>query len=175
VINATTAWCFDLDSTLRDSRQRHHLSPVHDPSKTWHDYSVAGVDDTPIDGPIAVMKALHHYHQIHIVSGSNESALNETALWLRRHVGSGWDFVKLRADGDTTQNGAYKVAYVRKLRAQGIAVAGFFEDWWPAAQDLRAEGVPVVVVNPGYPCAECGLEPGETARVQQVDNIGGGL
>lgn len=169
MINATTAVLFDFDSTLRDSRERHHLSPVFDPAKTWHDYSVAGLHDTPIDGTIAVMKALHPYHQVHIVSGSNESARLESMEWLRKYVQTGWDFLKLRNDADTRPNGEYKVSYVQALRARGVEVIAFYEDWWPAAQDLRAVGVPVVVVNPGYPCPQCGLEPGQP--VAQVDNL----
>jgi hypothetical protein len=159
LITAHQAVCFDLDSTLRDSRQRHHSSPVQDPTKTWNDYFQLGHLDTPMPGPIALMKILYPHYQVHIVSGSGEIARGQTLDWLRKNAGSGWDFVALRAEDDHTENGVYKAAYVQKLQKRGIEVVLFFEDWGPAARSIHVlTGVPPVVVNPLYPCTSCGFD-----------------
>jgi hypothetical protein len=182
---ASTAVLLDLDSTLRNSRQRHHLSPTQknvpgeplDPHANWHEYSMAGINDEPMRGPITALRLLWPHHQIHIVSGSNESARGNTTQWLDRHVGLDWiDGIHLRAEDDFTESGPYKVAHILALRRRGIEPVLFFEDWAPAAQYIEAVGeVPVVCVNPCYPCKTCGVDPLVDAHAGQVDNIGGGL
>jgi hypothetical protein len=174
--DARTAVLFDLDSTLRNSRQRHHLSPKA-AGANWHDYSMAGINDEPMQGPITALRLFWPHHQIHIVSGSNESARANTAQWLDRHVGLNWiDGIHLRAEEDFSESGPYKVAHVLALREQGIETVLFFEDWPPAAQYIEAVGlVPAVCVNPCYPCKTCGVDPVAGALAGQIDSRGGGL
>lgn len=164
--NASTVVLCDLDSTIRNSSQRHHLSPVNNPSSTWHDYSVAGINDTPMPGTITLLRLLSPYHQVHIISGSNESARNETMSWLRTHVGLNYiDAVRLRSfddtlDGAPTPNGAYKVAYARELEARGLQVVLALDDWPEVVTALSDAGYPVICVSAMYPCPSCGAAPG---------------
>jgi hypothetical protein len=170
-----TVVLYDLDSTLRDSRQRHHLSPAKDSTKTWHDYSMAAIHDTPMIGPIQSMLLHHRHHQVHILSGSNDSAREVAVRWLTA-CAPWYDHLQLRADGDTTENGEYKAAYINGLKDRGLIPVLMYEDWPPAADTIfRLTGVPVVVVNPCYPCENCGIDQVTRATAGQVDNIGGGL
>lgn len=153
---AVQAVCFDLDSTLRDSRQRHHLTPIRNPDNpeiTWDTYSAAGAKDTPIIGAIALTSMFFQHYQVHIVSGSGESARPQTTEWLLRN-GVRWDFLKLRT-GDQP-NGEFKVANIEALRAKGTECVLFVEDWGPVAREIEEKtSVPVLVVNPLYPCQNC--------------------
>lgn len=154
MIHASTAYCFDLDSTLRNSRHRHGKSPATDPSATWEDYSALGEYDTPMPGPIRIMQDLHRFSQIHIVSASEEAARAVTMAWLRVHVKSGWDFVALSVKD--------KPDYVKSLQAKGIDVRAFWEDWPPNARAITEQtGVPAIIVNPVYPCLACGYIMGD--------------
>lgn len=153
---AVQAVCFDLDSTLRDSRQRHHLTPRRNPDNpeiTWDTYSAEGIHDTPILGPIALTHLLYPHYQIHIVSGSGQAVQALTIEWLMKHSVT-YDFLKLRTDD--TPNGEFKVRYIEQLRAKGTQTALFVEDWGPVAREIEQRtDVPVLVVNPLYPCTEC--------------------
>jgi hypothetical protein len=177
-----TAVLFDLDSTLRTSRHRHwmleaarkapgHLLDHKDREVDWHAYSAAGIDDMPMLGPITALRLLRPYHEIHIISGSNASAAEQTMSWLSTHVGlEHIDMVHLRADGDDTPAGLYKVSYARSVEEHGIGVALFWEDWVPAVLELEKAGYPVVCVNPRYPCLVCGADP----EAEKPLGIGGG-
>jgi beta-phosphoglucomutase-like phosphatase (HAD superfamily) len=179
--SARTAVLFDLDSTLRNSRQRHHLSPAKIKDRKlvpadWHAYSAAGIHDEPMPGSVTALKLHWPHHQIHIISGSNASAMNYTMQWLAEHIGLSYlDQIQLRADGDDTENGLYKVRYARSVEARGVRVVLVYEDWPPAVQALLEAEYPTVCVNPCYPCLVCGTDPLERAVAAQVDNIGGGL
>jgi len=168
-VEKKTAVLFDLDSTLRNSRHRHGMVPRKnivgqevDRTIDWHAYSAAGINDTPMLGPITALRLLSPYHQIHIISGSNASAMEQTMSWLSTHVGPYIDRVHLRPDGDYTPNGLYKVKYARSVEEHGIAVVLVWEDWPPAVAELEEAGYPVVCVNPRYPCQVCGTDPLET-------------
>jgi hypothetical protein len=181
MITADTAVLFDLDSTLRNSRQRHHLAPKRvdgalDPTADWHDYSAAGIHDEPMVGPITALKLHYPHHQTHIISGSNGSAMNYTVGWLDTYVGLQYlDHIQLRADGDRTPSGLYKVSYARKVEARGVKVVLVYENWVPAVRELQEAGFPTVCVNPCYPCRTCGTDPLVDARAGQRDHVGGGL
>lgn len=162
--------CFDLDSTLRNTKQRHHLLPknrpevfAEDPAKAWLDYALAGELDEPIVPAVLLYKLLlwqrlpgsyARRHQTHIVSGSDEGARAETQAWLRKR-GLWFDALRLRtaedrAAGDTSLD-YMKIEYVRGLQAKGLKVTLFFEDWAPLAKSIQeATSVPVVVLNPMY-------------------------
>ena len=173
---AVALW--DFDSTLRNSAQRHHLSPANCPGSTWDDYSAAGIDDEPMHGSIMTLRLLYVAGiRNHIISGSSESARALSLQWLDRHVGlQHVESVRLRPAGDHRKNEVYKAAHVQEVREQGLIPVVFFEDWPPAAEHIQREtGVPVVVVNPCYPCKNCGMTAEQIARIGQTDNIGGGL
>jgi Recombination endonuclease VII len=165
----------DLDSTIANTQHRHHLSPARLSGATWDSYSAACVDDRLMFGPATALRSLSRAHLVHIVSGRNDSARPQSEYWLKGHLVP-YDFLQLRPAGDRTENGLYKVRYIEDLRERGYEPVLFFEDWPPAARMIEEEtGVPVVCVNPCYPCKSCGADPLETAVAGQVDNIAGGL
>lgn len=156
---ATQAVLFDFDSTLRDSRQRHHLSPTNNPDNpaiTWDTYSEAGINDAPIIGSIALTHMLYPHYQIHIVSGSSSSARDLSLEWLAKHSVT-FDFLKLR--DDTTENATFKLNYIAQLKAKGTEVVLFVEDWPPVGRKIEGEtGIPTLLVNPAYACKVCGYD-----------------
>jgi hypothetical protein len=174
-MDSRTAVLFDLDSTLRDSRHRHSMIPGDafagegalemTAAVDWHAYSVAGLKDAPFWGPITALRMFSDSHQIHIISGSNESAMEQTRSWLETHVGLSYiDVIHLRPTGDLTPNAPYKVSYAASVEAQGLSVVLFWEDWPPTVAELEDAGYPVVCVNPRYPCKACGSDPVAVAK-----------
>lgn len=166
---AKTAVVFDKDSTLFNTFQRWHLSPMRDPSSSWEKYSQACMDDEPIPGTIRAAELHWPHHQIHICTGASTEAEHMAREQLALH-GVRFDFLRMKAPEDTRPNEEYKIAYVLGLRAAGIDVVLFYEDWGPAAIAIQERtGVPVVGVNPFY--------PEDMTRFQQsvADGIGGGL
>lgn len=172
--SASTAVLADLDSTIADTRQRWHLSPMadpalDDPALDWVRYSKACVGDVPLPGTIRALKLHWTEHQIHLVSGSGDESRKERILWLRRHKVP-YDYLRLRPPGDSTPNGELKVRYIEWLRERGIEVLLFYEDWPEAARLIwEKTGVPVLGVNPFYPEDEQRFAQGT------LDGAGGGL
>jgi hypothetical protein len=116
------------------------------PGSTWDDYAAACPADAPVDGVIAVMRALWPTHQVHIVSGRSQSAETATRAWLARHQVP-YDVLHLRGPGHITANGLAKADYLLALAARGVRPVVFFEDWEPVAEIIRDRaGVPVVLV-----------------------------
>lgn len=166
---ATTAVLFDKDSTLFNTYQRWHLSPMRDPSSSWDAYSRACADDAPMPGTIRAAELHWPHHQVHICTGASTGAEQEARVQLVRY-GVCFDYLKMKAPDDARPNEEFKIAYVLELRESGTEVVLFYEDWGPAALAIYEKtGVPVVGVNPFY--------PEDMVRFQQsaADGIGGGL
>jgi hypothetical protein len=155
----SSAVCWDLDSTLADTRHRFHLiEKIKAGEATWDEHSLACADDEPLTSAIALMRLLFPHHTQHIVSGRSTVAAYQTRVWLEKHQVP-FDALCLRRPDDFTENGLIKVRYVRELQAQGIKVVCFFEDWPPAAAVIRElTGVPTVVLTP--PQRAPGVAPG---------------
>lgn len=146
-----TAVLFDLDSTLSLTRQRWHLSPKVSWDSSWDDYSLAGADDEPNLGVIRTAQLLYPLHQVHVCSGRGVIAETVTRSWLTRW-GVLTDGLRLRAGGDRTPNGLFKVRYIEELRTAGIETVLAFEDDPRSMRDIQElAGVPVAGVNPFYP------------------------
>lgn len=150
MIGRPVAAGFDLDSTIAHTGHRRHLMPHVTPGATWDDYAAACTGDTPVDGVIAVMRALYPTHEIHIVSGRSRSAEGLTRAWLAAH-GVPYDALHLRGPGAIEANGDAKADYLLMLAETGVRPVVFFEDWGPVAEIIRARtGVPVVLVDAGH-------------------------
>jgi hypothetical protein len=139
----------DLDSTLSDTRGRAHLANGSTEHEDWVEYSKACIDDPAVPGPLAAIKALAQIYPIYIVSGRNVEAYWETRRWLRDH-GVYPAHIRLRAAGDISHNGEYKVAWIEQLRKNELNPILMFEDHDGVADMVEAVGVPVVRVKPGY-------------------------
>lgn len=159
----TRAVLWDLDSTLANTAHRQPMVPLikAKAGPTWEDYSMACVDDTPVDGTVALVRLLatstytdpdgnrQPYRQ-YGVSGRSDAARQLTLDWFAKH-GIPLDNVYLRPAGDHTPNGKYKVGVIRRLRDKGVDVALFVEDWKETADYIYAKtGVPVLVVQGDY-------------------------
>jgi hypothetical protein len=146
-----TVVCFDLDSTLAATLHRAWMVPEITAGRmTWLDYSMACGKDEVLP-TVHVLRSLHEQHRIHLVSGRNECARQETEGWLALHSVP-YDEMTLRQDNDYIANGPFKVREIKRLQGLGYEVRLFFEDWDKAAEAIRKEtGVPVVGVNPFYP------------------------
>ncbi len=156
---------YDLDSTIAHTQHRWHLSPMKDPSSSWEKYSRACKNDTPLPGTVFRMKMDWPHYEVHICSGRDAAARDETVSWLDINVGPWWDHLELRRDPVKT-NIELKVDYIRKLQRK-LQVLLVYEDWAPAAEGIYEQtGVPVLGVTAFY--------PEELVPVQQdVGNAGG--
>lgn len=150
--NGVVLW--DLDSTLANTAHRQHMVPAikeyRKDGPTWVDYSMACVDDTPVEGAATLVRLLWGRIKQFGVSGRNASAEQLTQQWLDRHD-IPLDDLYLRDDGDHTPNGKYKVRVINQIRASGLEVVLFVEDWKETGEYIQAEtGVPVLLVQGDY-------------------------
>src|SRR5215469_1058342 len=144
---------FDLDSTIADTYHRQWMVPEIKAGNgpTWDDYSMACSDDKPIEGVISMLRMLSDAGKlIFIVTGRSDAARDLTQEWLKQnHVP--WDALLMRKAGDRTPNGTYKRAAIKKIEDAGYEPVLFVEDYPAVADEIRATGLPVLLVNPGYP------------------------
>lgn len=150
--NKAVLW--DLDSTLANTYHRQGMVPAIKEHKeggpTWEDYSMACVDDTPVDGAAALVRLLAGTVHQYGVSGRSVCAAQLTQEWLSKHD-IPLERLFLRADGDHTPNGRYKVNVIRTLRENGIDVVLFVEDWKETGEYITQKtGVPVLLVQGDY-------------------------
>ncbi len=147
--------CFDLDSTIADTLHRQwmveEIKASRNKGPTWEDYSLACSDDKPIEGTIALTQQLKRNWLVFIVTGRSSAARELTEDWLSKHQVA-YDGLLMRPAGDRTPNGQYKIDVINQLRDEGYKPVLFVEDFPEAAEEIRkATGVPVLLVNPGYP------------------------
>lgn len=150
--NKAVLW--DLDSTLANTAHRQPMVPeikeYKEGGPTWEDYSMACTGDTPVASTVALAQLLHGTVHQYGVSGRNVCAKQLTQDWLDKHKVP-LERLFLRNDGDHTPNGRYKVGIIKLLRASGIEVVLFVEDWKETAEYITEKtGVPVLLVQGDY-------------------------
>jgi len=161
---------FDLDSTLSDTQQRHHLSPFVDPTRTWDDYSLSAEYDAPILGTIQLVRMLIPNYELHILTGRRETAMSITKTWLAKHRVP-WDVLRMRNESDPFTNEDYKLQYLEQLIARGITPVLFVNDWPEECKVVEEKlGVPTICVNPRYDCGEDPVLVGWSGLKGSVDN-----
>jgi hypothetical protein len=142
--------CFDLDSTLCDTRHRHHLVlPGEERDQTdWVAYSLACAGDAPIDGTCRLLRLLARHWRIVLVSSRDEQARSLTEQWLVDH-GIPYDELILGGtDGAPAGLEEFKVHHVRTLLSSGLRVVLMVDDL-PTLPPVMAEiGVPTLSVRP---------------------------
>lgn len=145
----------DLDSTLADTRHRHHRTPTEDPTQTWTDYAMHCADDTPMVATVRLVEMLEQAgYDIHIVSFRDISALELTEAWLEKHKIPYRELTLKGVDVDQGTLGNhddYKALAVQKLLDEGRHVALVLDDW-PGVRKAVWDKckVPVLIVNPCY-------------------------
>ena len=118
-------------------------------SAEWVPYSKACTGDSVIEGTAATLRILAKNYPIFYISARNVEALEETEAWLDENSIPRTE-VRLRTHDDIDHNGEYKVAHIKLLRERGFNPILMFEDNQGVADMVRAIGIPVMLVNPGY-------------------------
>jgi hypothetical protein len=156
---------WDLDSTLANTAHRQPMVPLIRAKQgpTWEDYSMACVDDTPVEGTVTLVRLIAFLDPLasfvaqYGVSGRSEAAREVTEEWFKEH-GVPLNDLYLRPAGDHTPNGKYKVGVINKLRDEGVNVLLFVEDWKETADYIHEKtGVPVLVVQGDYLATEANV------------------
>lgn len=137
---------FDLDGTLSDTTHRYLLAPTVDASSSWSVYAKACGNDTPIWDVVAILRIMFATHEVHIISGRDGSALEETKAWLSKH-NIPYDRLTLRPADNEDSNADIKVTYVHKLREEGLDPVILFDDWRPTCDAVRELNVAVLQVG----------------------------
>lgn len=137
---------FDLDGTLADTSHRYHLAPTVDPSSSWAIYAQACFDDTPIDAVVEALRLHQRYYLIHIVSGRDGSAQEQTLAWLQKH-NIPFDRLTMRAPGNEDSNADVKVKYAQSLKAEGLDPRVLYDDWQDSVDAMKASGFKAIQVG----------------------------
>lgn len=144
--------CVDLDSTVCDTRHRHHLVlPGDERDQTdWVAYSLACAGDEPIEGVVQLVQLLSAHHHIAFVSSRDEQARKLTEQWLIEHEVP-YDALFLGGTDDVPQGlEEFKVHHVQRLKDLGYEVALVVDDLPSLADAMSAIGVPTLTVRPPY-------------------------
>ena len=140
----------DLDSTVAHTLHRAHLMPEDRAHGDWVPYSLACLEDPVIEGTAQALRLFSESFPVYFVSGRSFEAIQPTLMWLDQ-AGIIFESLRLRRPQDPRDNGDFKVAYIRELRAEGLEPVLMLEDWPPVVEKIEAEtGVPVLCVNPRY-------------------------
>ncbi len=146
--------CFDLDSTICDTRHRQHMIlPGERRGETdWVAYSLACSDDAPVPGVVGLARLLSANHRIVLVSSRDERARELSERWLARH-GVPYDELLLGgADGSPSDLVELKLHHLRGLAEAGAKVELLVDDLRSVAGPAAELGVPVLTVAaPGDP------------------------
>lgn len=139
---------FDLDSTLADTRQRHHLINPDGVSTDWRAYSMACANDEPVEAVFMLARALQAAgHALWIVSARDEAARDLTTHWLI-YNGLEPDGIILDNHEHLGGHDSYKLAMIRDLeRYTGLPHMLHVDDYPPVAERLRASGYHCVTVT----------------------------
>ena len=140
---------FDLDSTLCDTRHRHHLINPDGKSTDWVAYSMACTNDEPVWPVIWMARALSASHNIAIVSGRDEAARDLTFEWLTR-FDVPCDLLLLDNHArDGLPHEVYKEARIREATAYFDTFhIAHVDDWPPVALHLQRVGIQCIAVTP---------------------------
>ncbi len=152
--NSNKVVLYDLDSTMFNVEHREHLAPAgtdREDVNNWIAYSKGCISDTVVEG---VAQSARMYHEagyrIHIVSGRNEEAREETILVMALN-NVPWDEIRLHAASDLRHNGEYKSLYINELKGRGFEPVLMYEDHVSVCEMIeeRTE-VPCITVRPRY-------------------------
>lgn len=141
---------FDLDSTLADTRHRHHLIHPDGVSTDWRAYSMACSNDSPIGATMSMATALQAAgHAVWVVSGRDADALDLTRTWLRRHGFKPDGIILDTHDHGFTNHMDYKVAAVQQaMKYSRLPHLFHVDDWPPVATALARAGLATITVTP---------------------------
>lgn len=147
----------DLDDTLCQTNHRHHLAVQAREldgdrganSELWHAYSLACIDDPPIEWTIDIVRAAGATKDIHLITGRQEIARDLTYEWLQNNPYKPVPFNQLtmRAEGDHRSNAKFKRETAQTLLARGVEIGWAMDDNAQAAVEYGRLGISTLIVD----------------------------
>lgn len=158
----------DLDSTLADTRHRHHMIDRVN-GTDWEAYSKACVDDDVIEPTRVIVETYYAFGvEVHYVTGRVEESRHETLQWLRKKA--------LPVDGlwmdeqpnrfDSKSHALYKRDRVLEVIAHHPHLEHLLhvDDWPDVKVRLEEQGVPCLCVRAPHEIDAFMAEQGEGPR-----------
>jgi hypothetical protein len=136
----------DLDGTIASTGHRYHLAPTTDPESSWSAYAQACVDDIPIASVIKLVRMLYPHYLVHIISGRDGSAWEQTVEWLSLHEVP-FDRLTMRSPGNEDSNADIKVKYANGLKAEGLCPVLLLDDWSDTIDAMHSAGHDAILVG----------------------------
>lgn len=138
---------FDLDSTLCDTRHRHHMIK-REGGTDWKAYALAHQDDALVPAAAALWRVLERSAEVWVVSGRSEAAAVSTRAWLADHGLRPAGLALMPPLLEHLDHGTYKRRQIEAIRElTGRPVVLHVDDWPPVQVALEPIGVPVLVVQ----------------------------
>lgn len=123
----------DLDDTLADTTHRHPLALEARKldgaavGPAWERYSLACLEDAPIEFTIRLVYAWASNYDIHLVTGRNVIAHDLTEQWLETH-GVPWNTLTMRRPDNHASNANFKRDVAKKAIAGGAKIEWAMDD-----------------------------------------------
>lgn len=135
----------DIDSTLADTSYRARKMIKKNREETdWLAYAQACDSDVPT-ATVDLLRLLHPYYTIVLVTARPIQALPQTRSWLERHEVP-FDFL-IMDEGNFEHSSDYKVAAIEQV-SLSYEVALVIDDWWSHGEAIKdALGIPSVIVR----------------------------
>ncbi len=144
---------FDLDSTLADTGQRHHLIDREN-GTDWVQYSMACADDALVEGVAAAVRLFDRIPGVecHGLSARMSEATETTWEWLREHdvplkalhldKGKPIEYTKAMTHAD------YKLRRLREVEKEtGMKVILHIDDYASVGDLFTRSGIPTICVR----------------------------
>jgi len=145
--------CVDLDSTIADTRHRHHmvLREGEREHTDWVAYSLACAADAPIPGTSRLVHLLFPHYRIVLVSSRDEVARSLTERWLEDQSIPYDELILGGVDGVPRGLEEFKIHHVRSLLDRGERVVLMIDDMPTLPQAMMdAVGIPTLSIRPPY-------------------------
>jgi len=137
---------FDVDGTLADNT--HRLPLIN--SGTWTEYFDSGINDTPIEPMIEIMKSLFFAgYRIHLFSGRQYMDRHMTSQWLTDNTFWGQHeatyMLHFRTRHDISPAKTMKRRLMRSIGYDRMAI--YFDDDINVCEEISSQGIPVYHVH----------------------------
>lgn len=141
---------FDLDGTLANIE--HRLGYVRSKPKNWAAFD-AGIPNDMVNLPVAEVywsMADNKSNSIIFASGRSDKTRSDTETWLRKHIGSEWQKLYMRKEGDYRSDDIVKNEIIDEIvEDYGCLPDMWFDDRPRVVKAVRARGIFVFDVYQG--------------------------
>lgn len=161
-----TTWVFDLDGTLCDTTERLHY--ILGKKKDWDRFFSEIPMDPPFKQMVDLVKLLGKTpdNTVILQTGRPEKYRNITGDWLKRHgLGSSYQALLMREDGDYTPNTILKMRFVEWIISYTNSTdILWFEDAPAVVEMVNKQGILAL-------SAECFVKQRQT-DVHEIPELG---